>query len=53
MKVIHESDKEEEYIEIHLSEKEIRDLLLLYHLEYTSKSDEEFRKPLNIFIRKR
>jgi hypothetical protein len=53
MKIIFEQEKEEDYVEIWLSEIEIKDLLSYHPVEGILTSEEEFRKPLNVFIRRK
>ncbi len=53
MKILVDSDTEEDFIEIQLSEKEIKDLLSYCPIDGTYHYEEEFQKPLNIFIRRK
>lgn len=53
MKILVDSDKEEDFIEIQLTETEIKDLLRYHPIDGTLESEEDFKKPLNIFIRRK
>lgn len=52
MKVIFESDTEEDFIEIQLTEREIKSLLTYHAVEASKEFKEELRKPINLFIRR-
>jgi len=52
MKIIFESDTEEDFLEIQLTEREIKSLLAYHAAEGSKTFKEELRKPLNIFIRR-
>lgn len=53
MKIIYEDDKEENFIEVQLSLEELQNLIKFYPVDGSTKSDEEFCKPTNIFIRRK
>lgn len=53
MKIFYDSDKEEEFIEIQLTQEEIKKLNLQYPVSGICEFTQEFKKPINIFIRKK
>lgn len=50
MKIIFDQDHEEEFLEIVLTEREIKDMLSYHAME--SRQTIKKKKPLNIFIRR-
>lgn len=53
MKIVQESDADENFIEIQLSLEELQNLIKFYPIEGSTQSEEEFSKPTNIFIRRK
>lgn len=53
MKILYDSDKDEEFIEIQLTQEEIKKINLNYPVSGVCIFTEEFKKPINVFIRKK
>ncbi len=52
MKIIFESDTEEDFIEVQLTEREIKSLLTYHAVEASKDFKDQQKKPINIFIRR-